>query len=73
MAKKKIVLISEYEKVINKLKKQGKITIVSEEATAEIERKLGEGMRKIKEDFELKEKKSRAYAAKIEATASRLI
>ena len=59
-------LTSRSAKVMKQLEKDGKMQILSFRESAHIDHKLATELQKIKTDFEVKEKNSRAHVAKIE-------
>lgn len=62
-------LISRASQVIGKMQDQGKVKTLTFKQSASIDHKLAIGLKKIKNDFEVKEKNSRAYVAKIELSS----
>lgn len=61
-------LTSRATQVIQRMQDQGKVNILTFKQTASIDHQLATGLKKIKSDFEVKEKNSRAYVAKIESS-----
>lgn len=50
------------------MKRAGKVHEVSRETSAAIDRGIAEGMKKAKQEFDKKERNSRAYMAAVELT-----
>jgi len=59
-------LVSQASKVINKMEKEGKVITLTFHQSASIDHKLATGFKKIKTEFESKEKNSRAFVAQVE-------
>jgi hypothetical protein len=55
--------------VIEKMNKEGKVKTLSFHETASIDHRLATGLRKVKNQFEVKEKNSRAFVSKIELSS----
>lgn len=62
-------LVSRVSRTLGHLNDQGRVHSLTFEETAIIDRALAAKMKVIKSDYELKEKKSRAYIAKLELTS----
>lgn len=60
------------QQVIKRLTEEWKVVTLSREATARIDHQLAIALNSIKEDFNKKEKTSRAYIAKIESTTAQV-
>lgn len=63
------VLKSRAGQLITQLKSNGKVTTLSPEQTSSIDHGLAISLREIKNDFELKEKNSRAHVAMVELSS----
>lgn len=61
-------LTSRASLVIQRMQDQGKVNALTFKQAASIDHELATGLKKIKSDFEIKEKNSRTYVAKIEAS-----
>ena len=59
-------LVSRAYQVISKMEKEGRVKTLSFQQSASIDHKLATGLKKVKTEFETKEKNSRAYVAKME-------
>lgn len=57
------------QKIIRKMKAEGKVIVVSQETTYKIDREIGECAAKAKEEFERKERASRYHIALVESGA----
>ena len=62
-------LESHISKVINHLNSEGRIKLLSYTQSSKIDHELALEFKKIKNDFDLKEKKSRSLVAKIELSS----
>lgn len=62
-------LVSRVSQTLGHLSTQGRVRSLSYEETSTIDRALAAKMKDIKSDYELKEKKSRAYIANLELTS----
>lgn len=58
------------QQVIKKMEEEWKVVTLSRECSANIDHQLAMALAPIKEEFRQKEKTSRAYIAKIEATTA---
>lgn len=59
-------LESRASKVISKMDKEGKVKKLTFHQSASIDHKLATGFKKVKTEFEAKEKNSRAFVAQVE-------
>lgn len=55
--------------VIDQMNKEGKVQTLSFQQTASIDHELANGLKKVKNEFEVKEKNSRAYVSQIEMSS----
>ena len=62
-------LTSRSRRVFEKLEQDGKVTTLSFQQSSSIDHNLATKLRKIKTEFEVKEKQSRAYVAQIELSS----
>jgi hypothetical protein len=62
-------LVSHISRVMNEMNRDGKITSVPFEESSKIDHELALKFRKIKNDFDLKERKSRSLVAEIELSS----
>ena len=62
-------LESRASRVIGKMQSDGKVKTLTFKQTASIDHKLASSLKQIKNEFEVKEKNSRAYVAKIELSS----
>ncbi|MEE9361974.1 MAG: hypothetical protein V3U92_05190 [Cellulophaga sp.] len=61
-------LVSRASLLIKSMKEEGKVKTLTFHQSASIDHKLATGLKKIKTEFETKEKNSRAYVAQVELT-----
>ena len=59
-------LVSQASKVITKMEQEGKVKTLTFHQSASIDHKLATGFKKVKTEFETKEKNSRAFVAQVE-------
>jgi hypothetical protein len=59
-------LVSQASKVITKMELEGKVKTLTFHQSASIDHKLATDFKKVKTEFEAKEKNSRAFVAKVE-------
>lgn len=59
-------LVSRATKVISLMEENGKVKTLTFHQSASIDHKLATGLKKIKTEFEVKEKNSRAFVAQVE-------
>lgn len=62
----KLIKDSRISSVINDLRKDEHIEVISQEKTHKINREIASVVEKVRKDFELREKNSRAFAAQVE-------
>jgi len=62
-------LISMASIIIDEMKRDGKVNPISFQQSASIDHELATGLKRIKNDFEVKEKNSRAFVSKIELSS----
>lgn len=59
-------LVSRASMLISKMEQEGNVKTLTFRQSASIDHKLATGFKKVKTEFESKEKNSRAYAAQVE-------
>jgi hypothetical protein len=59
-------LVSRSSQVFSKMEQEGKVKTLTFHQSSSIDHKLATGLKKVKMEFESKEKNSRAFAAQVE-------